>query len=276
MIMTNLRRRPRALWPLALVLALVSCADDVVGSNSGEGTATVVAPTETIRANPGALGTTTPSAASAPADSAPTCAGRTVPTSPDPQQTTLDGPTLLREDGFGPFAFGAPRDLVVRAFERRFGPQEFGESDEYPRVGDGGGCMDDIGVDTFPYPYGESVCTFFTLCLQFGGTAPDEMVLVGWWLASGDGEPLEITTVDGLGIGSTLADHDTIELVQPCRWSTGGRLGGLELAMLVSGGSFGTPDEPPAEPPAADTVAVDSITAGASVGSRERSEYKCR
>ena len=103
------------------------------------------------------------------------------------------------------------------------------------------------------------------------------MVLVGWWLTIGDGEPLEIITADGLGIGSTLADHlDTIELVQPCRLSTGGRLGGLKLTMLVSGGSFGTPDDPPAEPPPADKVEVDSIAAGARVGGRAGSEYECR
>lgn len=153
MIRTKLRTRPRVCWTLALVLALVSCADDVVGSNAGEGPATVVASGESIAADTGALGETPSSAASVPVDSSATCTGRPVPvpTSPDPQQTNLAG-TTLRDDGFGPFDFGAPRDLVMRAFERRFGSPQFGESDEYPRVGDGDGCMDDIGVDTFPTP----------------------------------------------------------------------------------------------------------------------------
>lgn len=140
-----------------------------------------------------------------------------------------------------PFRFG-DRDVdVVPALADDLGPPVSDDLSEYPTA-DAGVFLDETGEQAFIAPFGRMVCFANSLCLQFGAGAPETLLFTGWRID--DSAPSDLTTQDGIAIGSTLADHADVITFDPavsCFQVAYGAAEGIDVTLLSDDGVFSAP-----------------------------------
>ena len=173
---------------------------------------------------------------------------RTQPT--DPPSTT-DAPTTttapddpsdltLIFDGILPFRFGERDVTVVPALTELLGPPTLDELRQYPDAQEGM-FFDESGEESFVAHFGRTVCFADGLCVQFGAGAPETLIFTGWRIE----ETTEITTDDGIAIGSTLADFADVITFDPadsCYQVAYGMASGIDITLISDDGVFAAPN----------------------------------
>ena len=202
-------------------------------TESGEVTATAEA-----AASSTAAPTTTVddvSARSVPSDPPGTTAAPTTTTAPDdPSDLTLIF------DGILPYRFGDRDVIVVPALTELLGPPALDELREYPDANEGM-FYDASGEESFIARFGRTVCFANGLCVQFGAGAPETLIFTGWRIE----ETSEISTDDGIAIGSTLAefaDTITFDPAMSCYQVAYGMASGIDITLISDDGVFAAPN----------------------------------
>ena len=162
----------------------------------------------------------------------------TTATTPDPPDDPSD--LTLIFDGVLPFRFG-DRDVdVVPALTELLGSPTLDELHEFPNA-DQGVFFDATGEESFVARVGRTVCFPNSLCVQFGAGAPETLILTGWRVD----ERSELTTDDGIAIGSTLADFADVITFDPavsCFQVAFGTAAGIDVTLLSEDGPFASPN----------------------------------
>lgn len=168
-------------------------------------------------------------------DPTTTTAAPTTTTAPDePSDLTLIF------DGILPFRFGDRDVTVVPALTELLGAPTLDELREYPDT-DEGVFFDASGEETFVAHFGRTVCFANGLCVQFGAGAPETLIFTGWRIE----ETTEITTDDGIAIGSTLAefaDTITFDPAMSCYQVAYGMASGIDVTLISDDGVFAAPN----------------------------------
>jgi len=253
--------------PLALVaLSLAACggtgAPQVVQSNS----ATTVPGETTTTADPAAstiaVDTTVVDTSTTVLDTT-TSTTTVVVTTTSPPLTPAD--LVLRSDGIGPLVFGAPVADTLGVLTAVLGPTIIDESANYPNEPTPGQFESVEGDYGFAHPFERQVCFDNSLCITFGGSAPDRLAFVGWELSAGNPPPLATTA--GIAVGVRWADFaGSMTVEQGGCYSAGyGQSAGVTLYLESSGEWFQSFDDAGnyvvGNPDPAD-VTVTSMSAG--------------
>ena len=253
--------------PLALVaLSIAACggtgAPQVVQSNSA-----ITVPGETTTTADPAASTT--AVDTSVADTSTTVLDTTtsttvvVTTTTTPPLTPAD--LVLRSDGIGPLVFGAPVADTLGILTPVLGPTIIDESADYPNEPTPGQFESVEGDFGFAHPFERQVCFDNSLCITFGGSAPDRLAFVGWELGAGNPPPL--LTTAGITVGVRWADFaGSMTVEQGGCYSAGyGQSAGVNLYLESTGELFGGFDEAGnyvvGNPDPAD-VTVTSMSAG--------------
>ena len=222
-----------------------SVADDEPTDVTSELTTATTSTTSTSSTIAGGAATSTT------VDAEPT--GRTEPTA-----TTAAAPPdepsdlTLVFDGLLPFRFG-DRDVdVVPELTELLGAPTRDELREYPTA-DQGLFLDATGEESFVARFGRTVCYAGGLCVQFGAGAPETLIFTGWRV---DDASSELTTDDGLTIGSTLDEFSDLITFDPalaCGQEVDGSAAGIDVTLLSDDGGFA---EPPPDPASVTVIAM--------------------
>ena len=171
----------------------------------------------------------------APSDATTTTAAPTTTTAPDdPSDLTLIF------DGILPYRFGDRDVTVVPALTELLGPPTLDVLREYPDANEGM-FFDASGEESFVAHFGRTVCFANGLCVQFGAGAPETLIFTGWRIE----ETSEITTDDGIAIGSTLAefaDTLTFDPALSCYPVAYGMASGIDVTLISDDGVFAAPN----------------------------------
>jgi hypothetical protein len=116
------------------------------------------------------------------------------------------GNPLFRSGGLGPVAFGTSYDSTIAGLQPILGPFGVPRDEMMPEVREPGleGAGQHWNPATgyyFPTPYFRIVCAGAT-CVWFGGTSASDLAFAGW-----DSADERFVDVDGVAVGSRLADH---------------------------------------------------------------------
>lgn len=257
--MTSWRRR--ATVTLVGVLLVGGCtrpederrAVDTAAAATTDPAATTAAPDETDPSVPTTDPTTTdPGTTDATTTAAST--STTPPTAPAPATTVAitttstappesPGDLVLTFDSIGPWRFG-DRDVdVVPGLAAILGNPVDDVLAEYP-VAEQGSFLDEAGEQSYVAPFGRTVCFASALCAQFGAGAPETLILTGWRLS--EDASTDLTTEDGVAIGSTWADHTDVIVVDPldsCFQVAYADAGGIDVVLLSGTDAFAAPND---------------------------------
>jgi len=166
------------------------------------------------------------------------------PTAPPPTAAPESpGDLVLTFDGIGPWQFGERDVEVVPGLAAILGAPVNDVLSEYP-VADEGSFLDESGEQEYVAPFGRTVCFEASLCAQFGAGAPETLILTGWRLS--EGAPDDIASEDGVTIGATWADIESIVVVDPldsCFQVGYADAGGIEVVLLSASEPFAAPDD---------------------------------
>jgi hypothetical protein len=234
----------RAGVPLALVaLSIAACggtgAPQVVQSNSASTAPGQTTTTADPAASTTAVDTTVADTSTTVLDT--TTSTTVVVTTTAPPLTPAD--LVLRSDGIGPLVFGAPVADTLGILTPALGPTIIDESANYPNEPTPGQFESVEGDYGFAHPYERQVCFNNSLCITFGGSAPDRLAFVGWELSAGN-PPLLLTTT-GITVGSRWADFAGSMTVEQggCFTQGFGQTAGVNLYLESTGELFGGYDE---------------------------------
>jgi hypothetical protein len=219
------------------------------------GTVTTVAGTGTTVAGSGTTiaGSTVTTVAGSTGTTVAGSTGTTVAgtaTTAPPAAATTEAPTttnavpqtvaelVLRSDGLGPLRFGADSNVVVSTISSILGAPTSDAAAEYPTPADGGSFISADEELGFVQPFGRTVCWMNGLCTESGGNTAGPYAFVGWYYAAADAD--ELSTVDGLDVGSRWSDFTTVMTAEPggC-YSVGyGTSAGISLTLQSEGTPF--------------------------------------
>lgn len=253
---TTMARRTLLAAVAVGALMMSACTRPEDARSAGSSIAPVIETDDTDDTGESAEPAAPTTAAAVPSTAAPTTAVRSdtttdttteataAPTTAPPTTTNPpDDPSdlTLIFDGVLPFRFG-DRDVdVVPALTKVLGRPTLDEVREYPDA-DQGVFFDSTGEESFVARFGRTVCFADSLCLQFGAGAPETLILAGWRV---DG-PTELTTGDGITIGSTLDDFAetiTFDPALSCYQVAFGSAAGIDVTLLSDDGVFAAPDD---------------------------------
>lgn len=256
--MTSWRRR--ATVTLVGVLLVGGCtrpederrAVDTAAAATTDPAATTAAPDETdpsvpttdpTTTDPGTTDATTTAASTSttpPTAPAPTTVAITTTSTAPPESP---GDLVLTFDSIGPWRFG-DRDVdVVPGLAAILGNPVDDVLAEYP-VAEQGSFLDEAGEQSYVAPFGRTVCFASALCAQFGAGAPETLILTGWRLS--EDASTDLTTEDGVAIGSTWADHTDVIVVDPldsCFQVAYADAGGIDVVLLSGTDAFAAPND---------------------------------
>jgi hypothetical protein len=251
--------RSRATVILAGVLIVVGCtrpedarrADESLPPPTVNGTETTNAPGETEPSAP-TTDSTSPALSTTSSTSAPTTTATTDTTPPATQSadtTTATTPPaspedlVLTFDSIGPWRFG-DRDVdVVPGLVAILGDPVDDTLAEFP-VAVEGMFLDEAEEQSYVAPFGRTVCFADALCAQFGAGAPETLILTGWRLS--EEASTDVTTEDGIAIGSTWNEHAdtiTIDPLDSCFQVGYADAGGIDVVLLSSTEPFASPND---------------------------------
>ena len=253
--------------PLALVaLSFAACggtgAPQVVQSNSASTTPGETTTTADPAASTTVVDTTVVETSTTVADTS-TSTTELVTTTTAPPLTPAG--LVLRSDGIGPLVFGAPVADTLAVLTPVLGPTIIDESADYPNEPTPGQFESVEGDFGFAHPFERQVCFDNSLCITFGGSAPDRLAFVGWELGAGNPPPL--LTTAGITVGVRWADFAGSMTVEQggCYTAGYGQSAGVNLYLESTGEPFGSFDEAGnyviGNPDPAD-VTVTSMSAG--------------
>jgi hypothetical protein len=225
--------------------SIAPVTDTLDVSDSGDSGDSGDEATDTEATDDSADTTTAPSTTSAPAPTTTIDSGASTETtatkSPPTTTTPPDDPSdlILIFDGILPFRFG-DRDVdIVPALTELLGAPTQDELREYPDA-DQGAFFDPTGEESFVARFGRAVCYPNSLCVQFGAGAPETLIFTGWRIDATS----QLTTDDGMAIGSTLAEFTDVITFDPavsCFQVVDGSAAGIDVTLLSDDGDFATP-----------------------------------
>ena len=198
-----------------------------------------------------------------PTTVAETTTTEAVTTTTAPPLTPAD--LVLRSDGIGPLVFGATVADTLAVLTPVLGPTIIDESADYPNEPTPGQFESVEGDFGFAHPFERQVCFDNSLCITFGGSAPDRLAFVGWELGAGNPPPL--LTTAGITVGVRWADFAGSMTVEQggCYTAGYGQSAGVNLYLESTGELFGGFDEAGnyvvGNPDPADVI-VTSMSAG--------------
>lgn len=284
----------RATAVLLLVAAVAGCtrpgtepdgSDTVPPAASVGATSTTAASTVPSTSEPPASSTSTaptsdPAPSTVPATSEPATSTTPAPPTTTPSSTapatTAPAPTspddlVLAADGVLPYRFGGRDAAVVGVLTELLGEPAIDATVEYPTA-DEGLFIDEETEIGFIAPFGREVCWIDGLCVYFGSGAPESMVFTGWSIGPtliSDDPTSTLTTEDGIGIGTVLADVEDLIDYDPelaCFTVAYGFVQGVEVTLQSADGVFSAPNEDGTDlvvgDPDPELVTVDQLAAG--------------
>lgn len=198
-------------------LALTAgCASDA--SKSAASTSTTIAASSTTAAI--TVPPTTASAATVPAATAPA-----------PTTTVAPDPLVLRDDGLGPFDYGAPPTAVIDAITAKLGVAPDVDSvtlyEDTSLLGEGLYLSLDAFGMALPYPVGRTMC-WDEFCADFGGASEAELAFIGW---SFTGPAGLFASSSNLTIGAKWSDFPSMEVFPGCYNYGAGTHHGIRLIV---------------------------------------------
>jgi hypothetical protein len=204
---------------LSLISVLTLVAGCSSGASTSSGSTTTADSTTTVVATTVAL-TTVPAT--------------TVPATTVPATTTTvaPAPLLLREDGLGPFDFGAAPTPVIDAITAQLGAPATDavlRYDDLSRVGDGI-YLSLVGPYYYAlrYPVGRTACWTGDFCAEFGGASDATLNFIGW---SYSGPAGMMASSANLTIGARWSDFPSMSVFATCYTTGGGTHTGMGLVV---------------------------------------------
>lgn len=156
----------------------------------------------------------TTEAADANTTAAPTTAAEPT-TTVAPTTTAAPVVLTLRNDGIGPFSYGAVPDEVIAGLTAQFGAPISDVTDSYPNDNGAGFFHNADFSFAYKFPTSRTVCWSNGFCAAFGGTDPAAYTFTGWRY---EADPASTLSTDlGLTIGSRHSDHpEIVQVPYPC------------------------------------------------------------
>lgn len=207
------------------VLALLAACSSGA-STSGGSTSTSAATDSTV------AGDATTTVAST---TATTAAPTTLP-APTTTTTVALAPLELREDGLGPFDFGATPASVIDALTARLGAPASNNVllyEDTSMLGDGYyRSLAGPHYYALHYPVGRTACWPSDFCVEFGGASEAALTFIGW---SYTGPAGMMASSSNLTIGARWSDFPSMDVFPTCYTDGAGTHHGIYLIVVSPG-----------------------------------------